>query len=422
MINSEYYWHNRGLILEQKYIALVDCDCFFVSCERKLNPELNNKAVCVTSGERGCVIARSPEAKKMEIPMGQPLFMAKKEFPNCIYISANHSSYIDISKQVMSVLKEISPIVEIYSIDEAFIDLTGLSKLYKMNYYKLAKYIREEILKKVGIPVSIGVSRTKVLAKLASDKSKNTDSHICIAGKCGIENLLKDSSIDEVWGIGRRLAPKLKGHGIKTAYDYTCKNDVWLKSRFGKLGLELKYELCGNLLNKVSNELHLPKSISDSKAFDEFTSDLNYIKNELMVHIHNACRKLRKSGCKCSTIGVMLRTKDFRVTYEKQNLEISSNFEFEISQSAFEILQNIYNPKILYRSVGITLENFSEISNNQLNLFVKEDSRRKKNEKLAKSIDKLESKFGKNIVKTGFTKDNIQVKQDFLIKPNDLIN
>ena len=227
MINLDKYWKNRGLMTEQKYIALIDCDSFFVSCERKLNPRLNGKPVCVVSGDRGCVIARSIEAKAMGIPMGQPLFMAKKEFPKAIYINANHYNYSEISNQVMTVLKEFSPCVEVYSIDEAFVDLTGLSKLYKKNYYDLAIYIRDLIAQKVGIPVSIGVSRTKALAKLASDKAKNTEYHVYIAGKRSSTRLLKISEIGEVWGIGRRLEPKLKGHGIYTAYDYVQKYDLW---------------------------------------------------------------------------------------------------------------------------------------------------------------------------------------------------
>ena len=418
MIDISCYWDDRGYILEQKYIALIDCDSFFVSCERKLNPDLNGKAVCVTSGERGCVIARSKEAKEMGIPMGQPLFMAKREFPKCIYITANHSDYSDISHQVMSVLRDISPIVEVYSVDEAFVDLTGLSKLYKMNYYKLAEHIRKRVWDESEIPVSIGVSRTKALAKLASDKAKSMESHICISGKCGIPRLLKGTSVDEVWGIGRRLAPKLRGYGIKTAYEYIQKNDVWLKSRFGKTALELKYELMGNLINKVSNKKVLPKSISNSRAFEEFSSDLNYIKNELMVHIHAACRKLRRVDCKCGTIGVMLRTKDFKVFYDKRDLPMT-NFEFEISQSAYPILEAMHDKSTLYRSVGIVLENLHSNADSQLNLFDKKGSRREKNEKLAKSIDKLEAKFGRNIIKTGFTNKEIPAKAEFLIKPNE---
>ena len=153
------------------------------------------------------------------------------------------------------------------------------------------------IAQEVGIPVSVGVSRTKALAKLASDKSKTTEDHVCIAGRRGIIKLLKSTEIGEIWGVGRRLEPKLRGHGIYTAYDYIQKNDVWLKSRFGKLGLELKYELMGNLINKISSDVQLPKSIMDTKSFPEFSTDLNYLKNELMIHIHAACRKLRRVDC-----------------------------------------------------------------------------------------------------------------------------
>ena len=414
MINLDKHWKNKGLMTEQKYIALIDCDSFFVSCERKLNPRLNAKPVCVVSGDRGCVIARSIEAKAMGIPMGHPLFKAKVEFPNCIYINAKHYEYGEISNQVMSVLRNFSPLVEVYSIDEAFVDLTGLSKLYKMNYYNLAKYIRDLIAQEVGIPVSVGVSRTKALAKLASDKSKTTENHVYIAGRCGLTRLLKTSEIGEVWGIGRRLEPKLKGHGIYTAYDYVQKNDSWLKSRFGKPGLELKYELLGNQINKISTEIKLPKSIMDTKSFPEFSTDLNYLKNELMTHIHAACRKLRRVDCKCKTIGVILKTKDFRTFFEKIDLKHSTNFEFEISESAMPILEKLFDTKTIYRSVGILLENFNPCETEQMMLF-EDNSRREKNEKLAQSLDKLEQKFGRNIVKTGFT-GNVDYKQDFLTK------
>lgn len=405
MINLEEHWKNRGLMTEQKYIALVDCDSFFVSCERKLNPKLNAKPVCVVSGDRGCVVARSIEAKEMGISMGQPLFMAKKEFPKAIYINANHYNYANISEQVMSILKQFSPLVEVYSIDEAFVDLTGLSKFYKKNYYNLAKYIRELIAQEIGIPVSIGVSRTKALAKLASDKSKTTEDHVYIAGKMGITKLLKSSEIGEIWGIGRRLEPRLRGYGIYTAYDFVQKNDIWLKSRFGKNGLELKYELLGNMINKISTNVQPPKSIMDTKSFPEFSSEINYLKNELMVHIHTACRKLRRADCKCATIGVILKTKDFQVFFEKINLKHPTNFEFEISQSAMPLLEKLFNSKILYRSVGIVLENFNSCSNEQTSLF-ENTERREKNEKLAQSLDKLEAKFGRNIVRTGFTTGN----------------
>ena len=132
---------------KQKVIALVDCDSFFVSCEQKRNPELKGKAICVLSNNDGCVISRSREAKKMGIRMGEPYFMCKKEHPKAIYITADHEYYSFVSNQVMSILKDFSPLVQIYSVDEAFVDLTGLTKLYKRNYKRLATYLRQRNVK-----------------------------------------------------------------------------------------------------------------------------------------------------------------------------------------------------------------------------------------------------------------------------------
>ena len=403
----------------QKYIALVDCDSFFVSCERKLNPELNGLPVSVVSGERGCVIARSREAKRLGVPMGIPLFQAVEKYPKCIYIPANHYAYTKISNMVMSVLKDFSPNVQIYSIDEAFVDFTGLTKLYRKNYYKLGAELQKRVWEAVNIPVTIGISTSKTLSKLASDKAKNSKTRVALAGKQTRITLLKSTEIDEVWGIGRKLGVKLRGYGIKTAYDFTQKDDAWIQKRFGKNGLITKAELLGTMISPISNEIELPKSISDSKSFLEFSSDLDFLRNELSIHIHSCCKRLRKIDSKCSTIGVFIKTKDFRTYYEKTNLESPLNFEFDISKAAFEILDKIYNPDYLYRSIGVVFENFNQTSQEQLLLF-DNNPKREKNEKLGKSLDILEKKFGRNIVKTGFTDKEVPFKQGFLTTPQDV--
>ncbi len=403
----------------QKYIALIDCDSFFVSCERKLHPELKNLPVSVVSGERGCVIARSKEAKLLGVPMGIPLFQAIEKYPSVIYISANHYAYTLISKQIMQILKEFSPNVQVYSIDEAFVDFTGLTKLYKKNYFKLAKELQIKILQEVNIPVSIGIAKTKTLAKLASDKSKNTYSHICLAGKSKLPELLKHTEIQEVWGIGKKLSLKLRSLGVRSAFDYIQKDDNWIKTRFGKNGLAIKSELLGYMVSPISNEIELPKSISDTKSFLEFSSDLNFLKNELSIHIHDACTRLRKINCKASSIGVILKTKDFRTLYKKSQIQIPLNFEFEISKIAFLILEELYTENTLYRSIGIILEDFNLCSEEQLLLF-NNDEKREQKEKLGKSLDKLEEKFGRNIVRTGFINKNVPFKQGFLTAPKDI--
>lgn len=403
----------------QKYIALIDCDSFFVSCERKLNPELKGLPVSVVSGERGCIISRSKEAKMLGVPMGIPLFQAVEKFPECIYISANHYNYTKISKQVMTILKEISPNVEVYSIDEAFVDFTGLTKLYKKNYFQIAKDLQQRILDEVDIPVSIGISKTKTLAKLASDKAKNTSTRIALVGKCSIKHLLTYTDIQEVWGIGRRLGVKLRGLGVRTALDYINKDEKWIQQKFGKNGLSVKAELQGIMVSPVSNKEELPKSISDTKSFLEFSSDIQFLKNELSIHIHSCCSRLRKIDCKCSTIGVILKTKDFRTLYLKTQLETPTNFEFEISRTAFPLLEKMFTSNDLYRSVGIVLEDFNENSQEQLQLF-NNNEKKEQNEKLGKSLDILEKKFGRNIVRTGFVNKNIPFKQGFLTSPQDV--
>ena len=403
----------------QKYIALIDCDSFFVSCERKLNPELKGVPVAVVSGERGCVISRSKEAKMLGLPMGLPLFQAVQRVPECIYISANHYAYTKISKQVMNILKDFSPNVEVYSIDEAFVDFTGLTKLYKKNYFKLARELQKRIADEVDIPVTIGISRSKTLAKLASDKAKNTSARIAVIGKCGIHHLLEFTEIQEVWGIGRKLGVRLRGLGVRTALDFINKDDKWVKSKFGKNGLTSKAELSGIMVSPISNEVELPKSISDTKSFLEFSSDLQFLKNELSIQIHESCARLRKIDCKCATIGVLLKTKDFRTLYSKVQLDIPTDFEFEISRAAFPLLTEMFNSREVYRSVGIVLEDFREKAEEQLTLF-SNNEKKEQNEKLGQSLDKLEKKFGRNIVRTGFTNKEVPFKQGFLTSPKDV--
>ena len=390
------------VMVKQKYLALVDCDSFFVSCEQKRNTNLKGQPVCVLSNNDGCVISRSKEAKKMGIKMGEPFFMAKKDHPKAIYITADHEYYKEVSNHIMSILKNFSPFVQIYSIDEAFIDLTGLTRLYKRNYYKLAKHLRSKILEEVDIPVSIGVSSTKILSKLASDKAKNISDGIYLIGKQKIKKELRHTNIEEIWGIGRRLTKNLKRHGVLTAEELVEKTDKWLDSKIGIHGIEMRHELLGEMVSTVTNEVKAPKSIQNTRAFGMFTNDFNFIKNELNKHIHTSCRKLRKYETKCLQIGVMLRTKDFRVFYTKQDLITPTDFELEISNLAINLLKEIYNPNILYRSTGVILDKIGEQGTEQLSLY-SDNTIESKKKNLAKCFDKLESKFGKNIVQTGFT-------------------
>jgi len=383
-------------------IALVDCDSFFVSCEQSVDESLRGKPVCVTSSEKGCILARSKEAKKMGIKMGMPYFMAKKEYPNGIYVFGNMELYSQKSKDVMRILRDFSPTVQVYSIDEAFVELSGLKKLYKKNYYGIAKLIRDEIKLQLGIDVSVGVSSSKVLAKLACEKAKGNEG-IYLIGKRKILKELKSTKIEEIWGIGQKTAQLLNRWGILSCDDLVNKSDEWLKVKVGKRGVELKHELSGECLDNVTTKRKLPKSIQNTRTFSKNTNDINYIKNALNMHIHTSCTRLRYLKGKCQTLSLMLKTNEFVVYWKKKNLENLTNFELDISKEIMTMLEKIYSTDLVYRSCGVTLENINYSEQDQLSLFPAK-LRVKNYEKLAQSIDKLERRFGRNIVKTGFIK------------------
>lgn len=394
------------VMARKSVIALVDCDSFFVSCEQSVNSELKGRPVCVMSGRGQCVISRSKEAKKLGIRMGMPYFQVEGQMKKATYINANHELYSKISEKVMTILKNFSPKVEVYSIDEAFVDLTGLERLYKKNYLEIAQMIREEVLKRTDIPVSIGVSSSKSLAKLASDKAKTMGEGVFLIGARKIVPLLQNTSIDEIWGIGKNLSILLRKNGILTAYELVCQDDLWLNKQIGIRGLEMKHELLGEMVSPVSNEVKLPKSIQKTSALAKFSSDKNYLKNSLNYHIHRACVKLRGINAKCKGVSIFLRTKDFRVFSEKKVLNVSSDFELEISDIVFTLLDKLYNPNILYRSTGVILDTFTMNDEAQMSLFADEKIDEKK-EKLSKCFDKLEARFGKDIIQTGFVKKDV---------------
>lgn len=398
--------------MSENIIALVDCDSFFVSCEQAVDESLKDKPVCVLSNNDACIIARSKEAKELGITMGMPYFKAKKQFPDAIYVSGNVQLYKDFSRKVIAILRDFSPTVEVYSIDEAFVELSGLKRLHKSNYLGIAKEIRARIKEEVGINVSIGLSKSKVLAKLACEKakpSKNTKNKtgIYLIGQGKIPGILKSTKVQEIWGIGKNTSLLFNRWGVLYCSDLVEKSDEWLKTRVGKRGVELKHELLGECIDKVKSVRRLPKSIQNTRSFPKSTNDINYIKNALNIHIHTSCTKLRYLKGRCKTVHLMLRSKDFVSYWDKANLKKSANFELEISRIVFKMLDKMYDPNIIYRSCGVTLDNLDFSEESQLSLFMdcgvnEEEARNKNFDKLGIAIDKLEKKFGRNIIKTGF--------------------
>ncbi len=379
-------------------IALVDCNNFFASCEQLMNPSLLNKPLCVLSNNDGCIVARSKEAKALGISMGMPYFMAKKQFPQAIYTSGHMHLYQEISRRVMAKLSSYTPMVEAYSIDEAFLELSGLKKLYRMSYNGIIEMIKDEIMNEVGIPVSIGLASTKTLAKLACEKGK-TNTGLYRIGRWNLDDELKRTAIEEIWGVGRNTAALFHKYGIYKASDIVKQNEFWLKKIWGKRGVELKQELLGESVYPVDNKPALPKSIQKTSSFAHFTSDKFYIKNSLHYHAHLACSKLRRLGLKAEILCIMLRTKDFQVITEKVVLPGPTDSELTVNSYADKMLEKIYRPDIIYRSSGVYVEKLTEKNASQLYLF--DTPKNQKAEKLAQVWDKIEHKYGKGSFSIG---------------------
>ena len=379
------------------YIALADCDCFFVSAERAFNPRLDGRAVAVLSNNDGCVISRSREAKALGLKMGEPYFMAKKRLPQVLYVRANHDLYRSISAKVMAKFKSFTPDVEVCSVDEAYLDLTGTKLLYRQNYIKTAQMIRQAVWDELHIPVSIGLSTTKTLAKLASDKAKNAGGVFAI-GSAERNKILAQTLIADVSGVGRKLLLKMREECIFTALDFVMRPDYWVKARFGTHGADLKAELSGNPLFKVEPDDKAPLSIQQTSALREFSSDIAVLKTDLCRHIHTACRKARSEGAKAAAIEVMLRTKDFKVVTARAKLDFASNQETEITPPAQRLLTQLFTPAVVWRSTGITLTGLVYGEREQLDLF---QPAKKSDDRLGSILDELEEKFGKNIVHLG---------------------
>ncbi len=379
------------------YIALADCDCFFVSAERAFNPRLDGRAVAVLSNNDGCVISRSREAKALGLKMGEPYFMAKKRLPQVLYVRANHDLYRSISAKVMAKFKSFTPDVEVCSVDEAYLDLTGTKLLYRQNYIKTAQMIRQAVWDELHIPVSIGLSTTKTLAKLASDKAKNAGGVFAI-GSAERNKILAQTLIADVSGVGRKLLLKMREECIFTALDFVMRPDYWVKARFGTHGADLKAELSGIPLFKVEPDDKAPLSIQQTSALREFSSDIAVLKTDLCRHIHTACRKARSEGAKAAAIEVMLRTKDFKVVTARAKLDFASNQETEITPPALRLLTQLFTPAVVWRSTGITLTGLVYGEREQLDLF---QPAKKSDDRLGSILDKLEEKFGKNIVHLG---------------------
>lgn len=385
--------------------ALVDCNNFYASCERVFNPSLNGIPVVILSNNDGCVIARSNEAKAIGIKMGAPAFQLDELFKqnNVAVFSSNYALYGDMSQRVMNTLAGFSPDFEIYSIDEAFLNLEGFTLI---DLHEYAKHIRYTTTKNTGIPVSVGLGPTKTLAKVANHFAKK---HTENDGVYLIENdkkrihSLKELPIDEVWGIGKQYAKLLKKYGIHTAHDFTQQPENWIRKNMTVVGVRTYKELHGKSCHEIETTASSKKDICTARSFGEMQTDFTVIDEAVSNFASRCASKLRKQKSVCNLILVFIHTNEHRHDLNQYasnrviNLSIPTNSTIEIVHYARTALKSIFREGFMYKKAGVIVSGISTEKSIQLGLFDKID--RNSHEKIMSSIDNLNNKFGKDKIK-----------------------
>ena len=379
--------------------ALVDCNNFYASCERVFNPNLRNKPIAILSNNDGCVISRSDEAKVLGLPMGAPAFKYEKFFKanNIQVFSSNYPLYGDMSSRVMSILEQFTPDVEIYSIDEAFLEFKGFDDY---NFEDYGNQMRKRILKWTGIPTCVGIAPTKALSKVANKIARKfpneTKGVYVIDSEEKRIKALKWIQLKDVWGIGRGLQKRLSVKNCKTAYDFVQLSDTWIRKNFSITEWKLKKDLEG-IPTLELDELKTKRAIATTRSFEYTFSDLENIKERISTFATSCAEKLRKQKSSCYIIIIMLSSdrhkKDLLQHRANTMVRLSypTNSSLTISKNAVNAVTSIFKKGIKYKRAGVIVTGLVPTNNHQLHLFEHEDPKHKP---LMQTIDKLNTKYG----------------------------
>ncbi len=396
--------------MQTKHYGLIDCNNFFASCERAFNPRLKNKPIIVLSNNDGCIVARSNEAKKFGIGMGVPLFKCKDivEENEIKVFSSNFTLYGDLSKRIMNILSEYVQDVQVYSIDEAFFSISGVSSQRRQ---KIIEDLSKVVEKSTGIPVSVGLSKSKTLAKLSAEQCKGTGNpmHFLDTTEWGEEemkNLLMKTELEDIWGIGRRVAPKLKAVGIENAYDLINADATILRNLYNVSLYRTQLELRGiSCIELVSNS-DITKSIACTRSFGHRLTNYKEIEEAVFSYTSNACERLRRYSLYATNITVFLLTNPFCKkekfyygTYTESLLSASSS-TYAFSKLAMNCLKKIFIRGLEYKKAGVIITGIFPEESIQRNFLVSE-KKEKISEKIMYAIDKINNKYFRAIYLAG---------------------
>lgn len=383
-------------------LALADCNNFYASCERLFQPKLKDKPVVVLSNNDGCVIARSNEAKAVGIKMGEPAFKIKQllEQNNVHVFSTNFALYGDLSKRVMNTLRSEVKRVEVYSIDEAFMSFEG-----EGSPEEKALMLKHKVDKYVGIPVSIGIAPTKALCKVASHiAKKHTKTGVFLLDdEKLIERALKWFPVEELWGVGRRYAKKLKGMGIHTAWDLCRLDDNWIRRNLTVGGLKLVKELKGEQCFPLEETAPRKKNICTARSFGKEISSLQEMREAVSNHANTCAKKLRKEMSCCNKLTVFVSTNPYKPQakqyYGVKTFKFSTptNDSIEIVEAAMKMLSQIFRDDCIYKKAGVIVGETVTEEQVQLNLF--DNINRDKRKAINQAIDNINHRIGRDKVK-----------------------
>lgn len=381
-------------------IALVDCNNFFVSCERVFNPALLNKPVAVLSNNDGCIIARSSEAKKLGIPMGAPFFEWREviERNKVIILSSNFALYGDMSGRVMATLASFQPDLEIYSIDEAFLPLKS-----DVDPLAFCAGVRKEVLRCTGIPVSIGIAPTKTLAKVAGDLAKKAPQGLfSLLDEKKREEVLRQLPVEEVWGIGSRMRTSLEQKGVFTAGEFKEKEDLWIKKHFAVTGLRTALELRGTPALVVEHTPAPKQSMMTSRTFSRAVFTKEELHEKVASFAARGGEKLREEGSHASALHLFIQSSahDEETFYSNQATFLfpePTNYTPHLIEAALESLHKIYRKNVAYKRAGVLLSGLVSVV--QRDLFAAPNEiRLKKQGRAQEMMDRANARFGYSIL------------------------
>lgn len=382
-----------------RIIALVDCDCFYVSVQRVFDPGLEGRPVVILSNNDGCIVARSSEAKKLGIAMGVPLFKVRAliERHQVQVYSSNYTLAGDLSSRVMAVLAEFTPTWEAYSIDEWFLDLSEFTHQPLTDY---CRQIRATVRQRTGIPVSIGVGSSKVMAKIATEIAKD---HPELAGVFNLidhpepERILAATKIENVWGIGRQYSKFLRTHGIQSALQLRDANEDWIRQHMGVVGVRLVMELRGISCIPLDLNPAPRKSIIRSRSFGRPVTSLRELEESVATYLSRAAAKLRQERLAATNVTVFILTNPFGNTpfYSKSamaSLPVATNDTPELIHYALAVTRRIYRPGYAYKKSGVILLGLVPVDQYQPNFFDLRD--RERSAQLMAVMDQVNNRFG----------------------------